>query len=161
MLAVESDISVISATVLMSSNTLISFKPQTTCQSLSRTKWQFELQWRMLSSDCCVSEWWYTEQLFEQFCRVTFFEQCCLGAFPLRMGNTFLSGYFRWSWALCLTWLPALTATLPKVARCIISLRVCFSAENVLRILNGKFVCVSLYVCSLIEKKNNNNVWKF
>ncbi len=27
--------------------------------------------------------------------RVTFFEQCCIGTFPLRMGNRFLSGYFR------------------------------------------------------------------
>lgn len=36
MLAVESDISVISATVLMSSNTLISFKPENML-SLSRT----------------------------------------------------------------------------------------------------------------------------
>jgi len=42
MLAVESDISVISATFLMSSNTLITFKPENTL-ILSRTKLQFEL----------------------------------------------------------------------------------------------------------------------
>lgn len=48
MLAVESDISVIPATVLMSSNTLISFKPESML-SLSRTKWQFELSFRLLS----------------------------------------------------------------------------------------------------------------
>ncbi len=29
--------------------------------------------------------WWYTGH----------FEQCCLGTFPLRMGNKFQSGYFR------------------------------------------------------------------
>uniref|UniRef100_A0A8C1E2S3 Testis expressed 9 n=1 Tax=Cyprinus carpio carpio TaxID=630221 RepID=A0A8C1E2S3_CYPCA len=34
-----------------------------------------------------------------------FFEQCYLATFPLRMGNKFLSGFFR-SWALCFTWLP-------------------------------------------------------
>ncbi len=31
----------------------------------------------------------------EQFCWKTLFEKCCLGTFPLRMGNTFISGYFR------------------------------------------------------------------
>ncbi len=38
--------------------------------------------------------------------------------FPLRMANTFISGYFRSVVGL------SLTATLPKVAQCIISLTV-------------------------------------
>ncbi len=33
-------------------------------------------------------------------------EQFCLGTFPLRMGNKFLSDTLYQSWALCLNWLP-------------------------------------------------------
>ncbi len=69
-----------------------------------------------------VLGWWYTGQLFEQ---------CCLGTFPLRMGNTFLFGYFRSvvgpvSHLVARWWqhFPKLPSNIvQKVAPCIISLR--------------------------------------
>lgn len=95
MLAVESDISVISATVLMSSNSLIIFKPQTTC-------WAFLGQNDSLRCSGECYPWifvWVNDDTWVTFRAIllgNFFEQYSLGTFL--MGNKLLfwiSGYFR------------------------------------------------------------------